>query len=271
MRLSFALLSIGTLYNTNSHQPNTETVYLVEGRPTEAGRCAIVRFEGGKGEGVDVLPSQYSACSLVHEYGGGACAMGHDGGLIFTDSKTRGVFRMRSPDDIKSIVNVDAQSRFADFDVHPKDPRWVLAVLEVHGPDSVDNKVAIIDSTATTHRILCEGADFYSHPKFSHDGKWICWIQWKHPDMPWTGSELYVAAWEDGKIGQPKLVAGQAEKESIAQPKWHSYGGLLFTSDRTGFHQIYLFDPISDETKKVSVNRYEDADLGGPDESQLGS
>jgi hypothetical protein len=197
--------------------------------------------------------------------------MGRDGGLIFTDSNTRGVFRMKSPDNIQSIVEVDAQSRFADFDVHPSDPRWVLAVVEVHEPNSVDNKLAIIDSAAGTSGILCQGADFYQHPKFSHDGKWICWVQWKHPDMPWTGTELYVAAWEDGKIGQPIFVAGKAEKESIAQPKWHSYGGLLFASDRTGFHQLYLYDPISNETKKVAIKGYEDAELGGPDMFYLGS
>lgn len=197
--------------------------------------------------------------------------MGHDGGLIFTDYSTRGVFRMKSPDIIQPIVNVDAESRFADFDVHPQDPRWVLAVQEVHGPDAVDNKVALIDATAGTSTVLCEGADFYSHPKFSHDGKWICWVQWKHPDMPWSGSELYVAAWDNGKIGPPKFVAGKAEKESISQPKWHSYDGLMFTSDRTGFHQIYLFDPISSETRKVEVKGFEDADLGGPDMFRLGS
>ena len=178
---------------------------------------------------------------------------------------------MKSPDDIQPIVDVDDQSRFADFDVHPTDPRWVLAVLEVHGPDSVDNKVVVIDAPARTSSVLCEGVDFYQHPKFSPDGKWICWVQWKHPDMPWTGTELYVSAWQNGKIGQPRLVAGQAEKESIAQPKWHSYGGLLFASDRTGFHQLYLFDPVSNQTKKVDVNGYEDADLGGPDTFYLGS
>jgi hypothetical protein len=196
--------------------------------------------------------------------------MGHDGGLIFTDPTTRGVFRMKSPDDIQPIVDVDAQSRFADFDVHPKDPRWILAVLEVHGTDSVDNKVAVIDATSKSSTVLREGADFYAYPRFSHDGKWICWVQWKHPDMPWTGSELYVATWENGKIGEPKFVAGKAEVESISQPKWHSYGGLLFGSDRTGFQQIYLFDPVSNETRKVEIKGFEDADLGGPDFFQLG-
>jgi hypothetical protein len=256
---------------TYSHKPTSESIYLVEGRPSEGGRCAIVKFEGGVGEGVDILPSQYSARSLVHEYGGGACTVGPDGGLIFTDSNTKGVFRLKSADDIQSIVDVDEQSRFADFDVHPKDPKWVLAVVEVHASDSVDNKVVIIDTTTRTSKVLCEGADFYQHPKFSHDGKWICWTQWNHPDMPWFGTELYVAEWTDGTIGNPKFVAGQAEKESVGQPKWHSYGGVLFTSDRTGFSQLYMFDPVSNQTKKVDVNGYEDADIGGQDMFFLGS
>ena len=197
--------------------------------------------------------------------------MGHDGGLIFTDSNTRGVFRLKSKDDIQSVLDVDAQSRFADFDVHPTDPKWILAVVEIHTPDSVDNKVAIINATTRTHSIICDGADFYQHPKFSPDGKWVCWVQWKHPDMPWSGTELYIAAWEDGKIGQAQFIAGQAEKESIGQPRWHSYGALIFSSDKTGFSQLYMFDTMSQQTKKVDVNGYEDADLGGPDMFQLGS
>jgi hypothetical protein len=89
--------------------------------------------------------------------------------------------------------------------------------------------------------------------------------------MPWFGTELYVAEWTDGTIGNPKFVAGQAGKESVGQPKWHSYGGVLFTSDRTGFSQLYMFDPVSNQTKKVDVNGYEDADIGGQDMFLLGS
>jgi hypothetical protein len=88
--------------------------------------------------------------------------------------------------------------------------------------------------------------------------------------MPWTGSELYVAEWKDGKVGAPKLVAGQARKESIGQPKWHSYGGLMFSSDKTGFHQLYMYDPTSSEIRGIPVKGFENADLSNASFSNLG-
>jgi hypothetical protein len=196
--------------------------------------------------------------------------MGSDGNLIFTDANTKGVFRLKSADDIQPIVDADEDVRYADFDVHPKDPRWVLAVQEVHKNDQVDNNIVVINTDSKAVKIICEGADFYSHPKFSYDGKWIAWIQWKHPDMPWTGSELYVAAWEHGNIGKAKYVAGKPGTESISQPKWHSYGGLIFASDKTGFKQLYLLDVESAQVRKIETKGFEDASFS-PESEKLGA
>lgn len=163
--------------------------------------------------------------------------------------------------------------RFADFSVHPKNSNWILAVREDHTnplPKDVVNTAVFIDASSPTSTItvICEGADFYTHPKFSGDGKWISWVQWQHPDMPWTGSELYVAEWLEGKPGKPKLVAGRAtgssgkeEGESVGQPKWHSYGGLMFTCDKSGWTQLFMYDPISCETRKIEVPGWEEVDL----------
>lgn len=207
------------------------------------------------------MPIEYSVSSKVHEYGGGAAAINRDGCLIFTDSNTSGVFRYKSEDDIQPIVEADNKLRYADFDSHPKDTKWVLAIQEDHRGAAVENRVVLINSETKTTENLCTGADFYSHPKFSHDGRWVSWIQWRHPDMPWTGSWLCIATWLNGKIGSPKFVAGKAEKESIAQPRWHTYGGLMFMSDRTGFYQLYMYEPRTGEVRPVPVKGYEGVDL----------
>jgi hypothetical protein len=88
--------------------------------------------------------------------------------------------------------------------------------------------------------------------------------------MPWTGSELYVAEWKNGKIGISSHVAGKARTEAVGQPTWHSYGGLMFSSDKIGFHQLYMFDPTSSEIRQVPVKGYEDADLSISGYSGLG-
>jgi Tol biopolymer transport system component len=132
------------------------------------------------------------------------------------------------------------------------------------------NRVVLINSDSKSFETVASGADFYGHPRFSHDGKWISWVQWVHPDMPWTGSELYVAEWKNGKIGKSSHVAGKARTEAVGQPTWHSYGGLMFSSDKTGFHQLYIYDPTSSETRQVPVKGYENADLSISGYSGLG-
>jgi len=212
-----------------------------------------------------VLPAEYDIRTRVHEYGGGAAAMGPDGTLIFSDVGSGGVFRFKSSTDIQPIVEGNDVLRYADFETHPKNSNWIVAVKEDHTkplPADVVNTLVLINAETKTVETISQGADFYSNPKFSHDGKWISWIQWKHPDMPWTGSELYAAEWSNGKIGgKPRYIAGKAGKEAIGLPIWHSYGGLMFTSDRTGFGQLYMFDPASFEVRKIEVKGYEKADV----------
>src|SRR5687767_7696453 len=51
-----------------------ETVYWLEGRPREGGRCVLVR-RNPDGTTVDVNPSPVNVRTRVHEYGGGAAVV----------------------------------------------------------------------------------------------------------------------------------------------------------------------------------------------------
>ncbi|MBE9561158.1 MAG: hypothetical protein IMF15_10245, partial [Proteobacteria bacterium] len=53
-----------------------DSLYYIERRPQEAGRCVIVRVTDGKT--TDVLTTPYSARSRVHEYGGGCYCVHED-------------------------------------------------------------------------------------------------------------------------------------------------------------------------------------------------
>ena len=92
------------------------------------------------------------------------------------------------------------------------------------------------DGKVTT---LVEGADFYSNPRVSPDGRQLAWLAWNHPNMPWDDTELFVAPFEaNGSLGKPRKVAGDLE-ESIFQPEWSPDGTLYFVSDRTDWWNLY--------------------------------
>ncbi|HSF72380.1 MAG TPA: S9 family peptidase, partial [Microcoleus sp.] len=88
-------------------------------------------------------------------------------------------------------------------------------------------------------QILTQGNDFYASPRLSPDGSLLSWICWNHPNMPWDGTELWVAEINgDGSLGEKYLVAGGVE-ESIFQPEWSPDGVLYFVSDKSNWWNFY--------------------------------
>ncbi|KAL3486109.1 Alpha/Beta hydrolase protein [Aspergillus germanicus] len=225
---------------------STGQIYTLESRPAERGRHAIVEIRASTSTQTstsaltrDALPPGYSAMGAIHEYGGGSFLVHPDGNsILFTDYPQNGIFSLNPrSEEVMTIVPPNPRIRYGNFHVYPKSHGWILAVQETHGDRGADDNsiVAIHAATGIVSNIV-RGADFYQHPQFSPDGRYVSWIQWDHPDMPWTGSILHVAKWEDGIVLQAAstVVAGQAGKESICQPRWGPDGTLFFVSDKTG-------------------------------------
>lgn len=248
------------------HEPSGK-IYLLESRPAEEGRCCIVDCGTDDGQKhVDVLPKGYSARTGVHEYGGAAFAVGVNGGIVFADWETKGVYSL-SPGsrDCISLLEADPEVYYADFDIHPINSALILAVQENHHPKVVENSIVLIDALSRKWHTIASGADFYSHPKFSAEGDKVCWLQWNHPDMPWTGSLLYVGSWDGGAVSDAKVVAGEPGKESISQPRWLPDGSLLFASDRSGYYQLYLLDPGQRNARHINLHGLSDVEFAGPE------
>jgi dipeptidyl aminopeptidase/acylaminoacyl peptidase len=214
-----------------------DTLYWVEARPQEQGRYVIVRrTPDGKIE--DVLPAPFNARTTVHEYGGGAiAALG--GTVFFTNYTDQRLWRL-VPGEQPKAITAEGKLRFADFVIDSARNRLV-AVCEDHTANDHNpvNRVAAVslaDSKVTT---LLDGADFYSNPRISPDGRQLSWLSWSHPNMPWDGTELFVAPLKpDGSLGASRKVAGSAD-ESIFQPSWSPDGTLCFVSDRTNWWNLY--------------------------------
>lgn len=217
-----------------------ENIYWVEGRPLEQGRYVIVK-RTGKGQVADVTPAGYNARTMVHEYGGGMYIAQNDVVYFsnFADQRLYCQVAGATPQPITPEPPTVRSLRYADGRLTPDGLR-LICVRERHEVDSVYNELVVLPTDgATPPTIIAEGYDFYAAPRISPDGTQLAWLAWRHPQLPWDGTELWVAQiGADGTLQQPRLVAGSTT-ESIMQPQWHADGTLYFISDRTNWWNLY--------------------------------
>ncbi|KAK6506590.1 hypothetical protein TWF481_005048 [Arthrobotrys musiformis] len=233
----------------------TKSIYHLEGRPAEAGRSVLCYTSSSSSSKVEVIPKDYSCRTSIHEYGGAAFKpYPNEEAFVFTvPGGSRSVYKVALQKDENgntsagepvTLVSGVPTKRYGNFAINPKDDKWILAVLEDHQgsrPDQVVNTLVSIHGEPGSVKVetVAEGKDFYSSPSWSPDGTKITWLQWEHPDMPWTGSQVWIADWVDGKAQNQIAVAGKPLTESASQPRWNPDGTLFFCSDRTGYWQLY--------------------------------
>ena len=224
--------------------------YWTELRPTEGGRNVVVR-RTPDGRTADVTPHEYDVRTRVHEYGGGAFAVA--GGVVYFSNFADQRLYRQEPDAAPTPITPKAQLRYADGVIDRQRGRMVC-VREDHtvaGREAVNTLVSVGLAGESEAAVLVSGNDFYSSPRLSPDGASLAWLTWNHPNMPWDGTELWVAQLrEDGSLAPAELVAGGLD-ESIFQPQWSPAGVLHFISDRTGWWNLYRWangriEPLSE-------------------------
>jgi len=214
-------------------------VYWIEMRPSERGRCVIVtRDADGSTRDVNSVP--LNARTRVHEYGGGDYAVSNDV-VYFSNFTDQRVYEQVSGAPPRPITPL-SEMRYADFVLDNLRGR-LICVREDHttaGQEPVNSLVGLgVEGAEDSGQVLVAGNDFYSSPRVSPDGSRLAWLTWNHPNMPWDGTELWVADFKsDGTLGKSELVAGGTE-ESIFQPEWSPDGRLYFVSDRNGWWNLY--------------------------------
>jgi dipeptidyl aminopeptidase/acylaminoacyl peptidase len=237
-----------------------EHVYWLEGRPQEQGRMVVVRANWLGGEATEMTPRSYSARTRVHEYGGGAWTVSR-GVVIFSNFNDGRLYRVseaaREPQALTpSPPARERQWRYADGIIdHPRQ-RWI-GVREDHTVDGepVNAIVAVGLEAAEPEAglVLVEGHDFLAAPRLSPDGHHLLWLAWDHPNMPWNGTTLYLAALDPaGRAAQVQAIAG-GPAESIFQPEWSPDGSTIyFVSDRSNWWNLYGFDLATRSTQPLA-------------------
>jgi dipeptidyl aminopeptidase/acylaminoacyl peptidase len=238
-------------------------VYWLESRPEEAGRVAIVRSRTDS-QTEDAIPSGFNVRTRAHEYGGGAYCL-HDSTIFFSNYKDQRLYRIEKNGAAQPITfepPLPASVRYSDGRVTP-DGNTLICVRERHegGREAINEIVAIPTDGRAPARIILAGYDFYSFPRISGDGKKLAWTCWRHPQMPWDGSELWVGdLGPNGSVSNSKRIAGSTA-ESVFQPEWAPDGALYFISDRTGWWNLYAvredsIQPVFDVNAEIGIPQW---------------
>ncbi|MCX9010648.1 MAG: S9 family peptidase [Candidatus Methanoperedens sp.] len=218
-----------------------ENIYWVEMRPSEGGRCVVVRCSPD-GKTIDITPSPLNARTGVHEYGGGTFAI-HEDTVYFSNFTDQRIYCQDAGSQPRPITP-SGEMRYADMVVDRHRDR-LICVCEDHTVaerEPVNSLMSIDLHENKKGQVLISGNDFYSSPRLSPDGSRLSWLTWDHPNMPWDGTELWIGELKaDGSLLRIKRIAGGSE-ESIFQPEWSPDGILHFVSDRTDWWNLYRWN-----------------------------
>ena len=216
-------------------------LYWLEQRPHEAGRGVIVRYDPVSDLRSDITPSNYSVRSKVHEYGGGDFLATCDG-IFFVNNVDQCVYS-QAADGVRTLTRqYSIDTRYADFS-YCEQRKLLCCVRERHCDTVINDLIAISQNGEIT--ILANGADFYSAPRVSADGKKLCWLQWNLPSMPWDNCQLYQARLTEQLTLTDKRTIVKDDDIAVLAPSYDVRGTLWFADDRDGFWRVRNTDDLS--------------------------
>ena len=213
-----------------------------EVRPSEGGRSLVVSRQQG-----DILKAPWSAKSQVHEYGGISwLGLMLDGQamLAFVNRADQRIYITEpkgEPRPLSPESPAGQSHRYIEM-IAVGDEIW--CIREVHLEGRVERSLVALslksDGVATL-RILDASSHFYAHPRISADGRYLSWIAWEHPQMPWDGTEVRVAEVSNGQLINVQVLAGDVQTSCLS-PEWGPNNELYFICDKSGWWNLWQVD-----------------------------
>jgi dipeptidyl aminopeptidase/acylaminoacyl peptidase len=231
------LLVAGRVSLADTRFDGPDAVVWIESRPEDGGRQTLVRWTQADGAR-DISPDGMNVRSRVHEYGGAPSLVVGDL-VVVSDFETGRLHRV-APDRTTEPLTPATEWRFADLEPDLTRNR-LIAVREDHtgGGEAVNTIVSVpLDGSAEV-RVLAAGRTFYAAPRLSPDGSQLAFLAWDHPNLPWDGTELFVASVEaDGRLAEPPTLVAGSPSDWIAQPRWSPDGVLHFVAEPSGWMNL---------------------------------
>ena len=227
-----------------------DDLYWVESRPDEQGRYAAMRCSAS-GELSEVTTSDYSARTLVHEYGGGSFAVSNGVGYFSNFSDQRLYRRSVDGSDDPTPLTPEIPVRYADATVDDERGR-LICVAEDHRREGLEaeNYLASIPtdgSAADADNItrLHEGFDFCSSPRLS-PGRSKAGLDLLESSQHALGTppSSGLPRWPPtDRCSRQGRIAGDARGTvSITEPQWSPDGTLYCVSDESGWWNVHRWD-----------------------------
>ena len=176
-------------------------------------------------------------------YGGGDFGLGPDfvvftaEGRLYRQSLQAGLPRPITP----------AFGGWAAPTVSP-DGTWVLAV---HTYEDKDVLAGVPADGSQWPGILAQGADFYMQPAWHPQMRFVAWVEWDFPQMPWDGTRLMLARWDQGRLHSPRHLAGDADTP-VFQPTFSPDGRYLaYLTAQGEWDALVLHDLETGQTRTL--------------------
>lgn len=213
-----------------------------ESRPDQGGRQVLmVRAADG---GIDEFgPDGAYVRTRVHEYGGASYAP-LAAGVVYSHFPDQRLYRAAAGAGPAPLTAPGY--RFADCVPDPRRARLLCvredhtgATLAAHGEERNEIVAVPLDGDGSAAgTVLVTGSDFVAYPRPSPDGRWLAWVAWNHPDMPWDASTLHLAELREDGIGPARVIAG-GRGRAVTEPQWDGDGSLYFVDDPDGWWNLY--------------------------------
>ncbi|CAN8096232.1 unnamed protein product [Discula destructiva] len=258
--------------------------FFLEATPEGPSTIVEVIVSAGTPKLEYILPDPHRVGTTVYGYGGGPYEVipsvpGEHQRIIFSDVTDGNALKLLDVDagSVRTLVQGMPWLAYADFGPSPAvdgaAAQWVLAVQEDHTnpePAHVRNDVVAVNIGTGDVQMLVSGADFYSTPRYSPNGKAIAWRWWDHPNMCWTKSSLHWA--EVRNVGGKGLVLRETSKiaggdagEAIGEFAWGPDGALYFTQEvgEDDWRQMFRARPGQGmKVEKLKLEGLEEVEMG---------